>query len=58
MRNGKLVIQSPVKTVREYTPDLKTGNATTTRLDDSLVNQAIAWYQCTSWLLKHKRQQQ
>ena len=56
MRNGKLVIQSPVKTVREYLPDFKTGNANTTRLDDSLVNQAIAYYQCASWLVKHKKQ--
>lgn len=56
MRNGKLVIQSPVKTVREYLPDFKTGNAGATRLDDTLVNQAIAYYQCASWLLKHKRQ--
>ncbi|MBO9561191.1 MAG: sulfatase-like hydrolase/transferase [Niastella sp.] len=56
MRNGKLVIQSPVKTVKEYTPDLKTGNATASRIDDSLVNQAIAYYQCTSWLLRNKKQ--
>lgn len=56
MKNGKLVIQSPVKSVREYMPDFKTGNAGTIKLDDSLVNQAIAYYQCTSWLLKHKRQ--
>lgn len=56
LRNGKLVIQSPVKTVRQYQPDFKTGNATPSRPDDSLVNQAIAYYQCTSWLLKNKKQ--
>lgn len=56
LHNGKLVIQSPVKTIREYKPDFKTGNAGAIRLEDSLVQQAIAYYQCTSWLLKHKKQ--
>jgi phosphoglycerol transferase MdoB-like AlkP superfamily enzyme len=56
MRNGKLVIQSPVKRIRQYIPDFKTGNAGSTNLDDSLAQQAIAYYQCTSWLLKHKKQ--
>jgi len=56
MKNGKLVIQSPVKTVRQFKPDFKTGNASNVTPDDSLVNQAIAYYQCTSWLLKHKKQ--
>jgi phosphoglycerol transferase MdoB-like AlkP superfamily enzyme len=56
LRNGKLVIQSPVKTIRQFTPDFATGNANATPQEDSLVKQAIAYYQCTSWLLKHKKQ--
>lgn len=56
LRNGRLVLQSPVKSVRQFKPDFKTGNASTVSLDDSLVNQAIAYYQCASWLLKHKKQ--
>ncbi|AXY77966.1 alkaline phosphatase family protein [Paraflavitalea soli] len=56
LRNGRLVLQSPVKTVRQFKPDFATGNASTVNLDDSLVNQAIAYYQCASWLLKNKKQ--
>jgi phosphoglycerol transferase MdoB-like AlkP superfamily enzyme len=56
LRNGKLVIQSPVKTVRTYTPDFKTGNAVSATMNDTLTKQAIAYYQAISWLLKHKQQ--
>ncbi|WP_315821308.1 LTA synthase family protein [Paraflavitalea speifideaquila] len=57
LRDGKLVIQSPVKTVRQFKPDFETGNAGAISLNDSLVNQAIAYYQCTSWLLKIKNRE-
>lgn len=56
LRNGKLVIQSPVKNIREYVPDFTTGNSRQVALEDSLVHQAIAYYQCASWLLKYHRQ--
>jgi phosphoglycerol transferase MdoB-like AlkP superfamily enzyme len=56
LRNGRLVIQSPVKRVNAYTPDFSTGNAVPVTLDDTLANEAIAWYQSISWLLKHKKQ--
>ncbi|WP_276484881.1 LTA synthase family protein [Paraflavitalea pollutisoli] len=56
LRDGKLVIQSPLKTIRAYQPDFKTGDANLVRQNDSLVNQAIAYYQCASWLLNHRKQ--
>ncbi|MVT11433.1 LTA synthase family protein [Chitinophaga tropicalis] len=56
LRNGKLVIQSPVKNIKEYQPDFITGNAKQITLNDSLAREAIADYQCTSWLLRHGRQ--
>lgn len=42
LRNGKLVIQSPVKNVREYHPDFTTGNAQSVPLNDTLALEAIA----------------
>jgi phosphoglycerol transferase MdoB-like AlkP superfamily enzyme len=55
LRNGRLVIQSPVKKVEEFIPDFITGKAEKTALTDSLVKQAKAYYQCASWLIKHKK---
>lgn len=56
LRGGKLVIQSPVKNIHEYVPDFKTGNAAAVQLESGLANEAIAYYQSISWLLRHKRQ--
>jgi phosphoglycerol transferase MdoB-like AlkP superfamily enzyme len=56
LRDGKLVIQSPVKNIHEYLPDFKTGNASPVQLESGLAKEAIAYYQCTSWLLRHRRQ--
>jgi len=55
IQNGKLVIQSPVKKVTEYTPDFTTGAATKIALNDSLVLQAKAFYQSAVWLIKNKK---
>jgi phosphoglycerol transferase MdoB-like AlkP superfamily enzyme len=55
LKSGKLVIQSPVRKIEEYKPDFITGKAVQTRLTDSLVNQAIAYYQCASWMFKNNR---
>jgi phosphoglycerol transferase MdoB-like AlkP superfamily enzyme len=55
LRNKELVIQSPIKSVKEYQPDFVTGSVRESK-KDSLVTQAIAYYQCASWLLKHKKQ--
>lgn len=56
LRNGTLVIQSPVRNVKTYRPDFTTGNATPIPASDSLTKQAIAYYQCASWLVKNKKQ--
>ncbi len=55
LRNGKLVIQSPVQRQEEFKPDFATGNAEKTALTDSLVKQATAYYQTASWLLRNKK---
>jgi phosphoglycerol transferase MdoB-like AlkP superfamily enzyme len=56
LRNGKLVVQSPVKNIKEYLPDFKSGNETAVQVESGLAREAIAYYQSISWLLKHRRQ--
>ncbi len=53
LKNNKLIIQSPVKKIQEWQPDFVTGKAVKTAATDSLVKQAISFYQCASWLVKH-----
>ncbi|MEO6915181.1 MAG: sulfatase-like hydrolase/transferase [Chitinophagaceae bacterium] len=55
LKDQQLVIQSPVRKVKAYLPNYKTGEATETTLSDSLSREAISYYQCASWLLKNKR---
>jgi phosphoglycerol transferase MdoB-like AlkP superfamily enzyme len=55
LRNGQLVIQSPVQQIEQYKPDFTTGRAQREPLKDSLVKQAIAYYQSASWLLKNNK---
>lgn len=56
LRNGKLVVQSPIKNINEYLPDFKNGNASAVQLEGGLAKEAIAYYQSISWLLRHRRQ--
>ncbi|UPK72710.1 LTA synthase family protein [Chitinophaga filiformis] len=56
LRNGKLLVQSPVKTIHEYLPDFNSGNETAVQVESELASEAIAYYQSISWLLRHKRQ--
>ena len=56
IKNGNLVIQSPIKKITQFKPDFKTGNATATVVDHDLASQAIAYYQCAAWLLDNKKQ--
>jgi phosphoglycerol transferase MdoB-like AlkP superfamily enzyme len=56
LKNHQLVIQSPVKKVRQFVPDFSTGNAVPVPLNDSLVKLAVSYYQCANWLLKNKKQ--
>jgi phosphoglycerol transferase MdoB-like AlkP superfamily enzyme len=56
LRDGKLLVQSPVKTIHEYIPDFHNGNAAPVQVEYGLSQEAVAYYQSISWLLKHKRQ--
>ncbi|MCF6405307.1 LTA synthase family protein [Chitinophaga filiformis] len=56
LRNGKLLVQSPVKSIHEYLPDFKSGNETAVQVESGLAKEAIAYYQSISWLLRHRRQ--
>lgn len=56
LRGGKLVVQSPVKTVHEYIPDFHNGNAAPVQVEPDLSREAIAYYQSISWLLKNRKQ--
>jgi len=55
IKNGQLIIQMPPKKVDQYVPDFVTGKATKTSSNDSLITQAIAYYQTAAWLLKNKK---
>ncbi|NML19770.1 sulfatase-like hydrolase/transferase [Pseudoflavitalea sp. G-6-1-2] len=55
MRDSMLVIQSPVQQIAQFKPDFKTGDAAKVQATDSLVTQAIAYYQTASWLIKNKK---
>ncbi|MBO9199969.1 sulfatase-like hydrolase/transferase [Niastella sp. MAH-29] len=55
LKNGELIIQSPLQQVEQYKPDFTTGKAQKQPLNDSLVKQAIAYYQSASWLLKNNK---
>ncbi len=52
IKDGKLVILSPRKKVNMFIPDFKSGTAIPASISDSLVNEAIAWYQGASYLFK------
>lgn len=56
VKNGELIVQSPVKKLIQETPDFVSGNAVNTSVNDALARLAISYYQCAGWLLKHKRQ--
>jgi phosphoglycerol transferase MdoB-like AlkP superfamily enzyme len=55
IKAGKLVVQMPPRKVEEFIPDFSTGKSVSTPLTDSLVKQAIAYYQTAAWLLKHQQ---
>jgi phosphoglycerol transferase MdoB-like AlkP superfamily enzyme len=55
LKDGKLVVLSPRQLVKMYKPDILTGAATEMQPNDSLVNEAIAWYQGASFLFKSNR---
>ena len=55
LKDGRLIIQTPVRKLKEFIPDFVTGKATETTVTDSLAKQNIAYYQCASWLFKNKK---
>ena len=52
IKDGKLVILSPQQQVNQYKPDFLTGMNNPTSSSDSLINEAIAWYQGASFLYR------
>ena len=55
IKENQLLIQSPVKKINQYTPNFKTGEATITNTNDSLVKMATSFYQAAAWLIKNKK---
>ncbi|MDQ6813970.1 MAG: sulfatase-like hydrolase/transferase, partial [Bacteroidota bacterium] len=55
IQNEHLIIQSPVRKVKQFKPNFQTGSAVEEPIDDSLAKKAIAYYQVAAWLFKHKR---
>ncbi|HSC40105.1 MAG TPA: LTA synthase family protein, partial [Chitinophagaceae bacterium] len=53
IRKGEMVVLSPQKKIDMYRPDFKTGEVTRIPLDDSLVNEAISYFQTASYLFGH-----
>ena len=52
IKSGKLVILSPQQKVAIFKPDFITGTAIKIPTADSLINEAIAWYQGANYLYK------
>lgn len=55
IQNGQLVLQSPVRNVKGFIPDFKTGDAREAPVADSVIKKAMAYYQVAAWMVKHKR---
>jgi phosphoglycerol transferase MdoB-like AlkP superfamily enzyme len=55
LQGDRLVIQSPVKKVKQFKPNFETGSAVEEKIDEALEKKAIAYYQVASWLIKNKR---
>lgn len=52
LRDGKLVILSPQRKIGTYKPDFTSGMNQAEKLPDSLINEAISWYQGASFLYR------
>lgn len=54
VKNNKMVLLSPVKKVEMFAVNFADGSSKKIPLEDSLVNEAIAYYQSASYLFKNK----
>jgi len=52
IHNGEMVILSPQQKIQTVRPDFKTGVNTPVSPSDSLIKEAIAWYQGASFLFQ------
>ena len=52
-RGGKMVVLSPQQKIEMFRVDFTTGTQIKIPIEDSLVNEAIAYYQTASYLFKH-----
>ena len=52
-RNNKMVVLSPQQKIEMFQVDFTSGKETKIPLEDSLVNEAIAYYQTASYLFTH-----
>ena len=54
VKNNKMVLMSPVKKVEMYAVNFVDGSSKKIPLEDSLVKEAVAYYQSASYLFKNK----
>lgn len=54
VKNNKMVLMSPVKKVEMYSVNFADGSSKKIPLEDSLVKEAVAYYQTASYLFKNK----
>jgi phosphoglycerol transferase MdoB-like AlkP superfamily enzyme len=53
IKNNKLIVLGPQKSVHTYFSDFATGAVTQTEDDPALIQEAIAWYQSASYEFSH-----
>jgi phosphoglycerol transferase MdoB-like AlkP superfamily enzyme len=53
IKDNRLVLLSPQRKVAQVVPDFKDGSATPSELEDELVEEAIAWYQASSYAFRN-----
>ena len=55
LKGDKEIVQMPVRKVREYLPDYVSGKSVMQKGDTTLMQEAMAWYQVASYLIKNKK---
>ena len=53
IKDGKLVILAPQKKASEVKPNFEDGSAENTTIDENLLQEALAWYQSSSYAFKN-----